>query len=391
MPTTATSRPRPASSLLRRVGSHLLGRLRALAEDIFRARRRYVLPLEGGLFIVVTLAIGLAAMNTATQLLFLVFSMMCAFWTLSALMATTSLRQVKVERAMPRLAVAGEPVTIALRAVNTKRWFDSFSLRATDHLSGGRRIGAAFFVRVPRRGVSQATYRCLFPQRGLHVFESIALATRFPFGLIERTIERRVAGELLVLPQVFAIPRPLATWRAALGEDETNRRGAGSSLYALRDYQPGESARDIHWRVSARRGRLITREYEAEERRRVSLLLDNRALWSEATARQFERGVVLAASVVAYLLEQGHQVELVTASGKVPFGEGAPHLMRVRRALATVALLDPAKASPHLPPTEADSLRMQVLYGVGQAPASDGDILRVSVDEFATELDATLG
>lgn len=386
----AAHRPVSSPRWLRKAIAHIGGRLAALYRDIVHARRRYALPMEGGLFVIVTLAIGLAAMNTATQLLFLVFSMMCAFWTLSAMMATTSLRQLKVERAIPRVAVAGEPVAVSLRAINTKRWFDSFSLRTTDHLAGNRRIGAAFFVRVPRRGSTQTTYRCVFPQRGVYQFESLSVSTRFPFGLIERTIDRRAPGELLVLPQVFAIPRPLATWRAALGEYESNRRGPGSGLYALREYQPGESARDIHWRVSARRGKLITREYEADERRRVSLLLDNRALWSEATARNFERAVVLAASVVAFLLEHGHQVEVVTASGKVPFGEGAPHLARVRRALATVAMLDPANAPPHLPPTEADSLRMEIVYGTGQQAGPDGDILRVAIDEFVADLDAAL-
>src|SRR5206468_7778196 len=50
--------------------------------------------------------------------------------------------------------------------------------------------------------------------------------------------------------------------------------GSGSELLDLRDYQPGDPPRTIAWKVSAKRDRLVTREYESEVPVRCTLFLD---------------------------------------------------------------------------------------------------------------------
>src|SRR5262249_12688064 len=52
------------------------------------------------------------------------------------------------------------------------------------------------------------------------------------------------------------------------------RPGTGSELLDLRDYLPGDPPRTIAWKVSARRDRLITKEFESEVPVRCTLFLD---------------------------------------------------------------------------------------------------------------------
>src|SRR5205807_372769 len=52
------------------------------------------------------------------------------------------------------------------------------------------------------------------------------------------------------------------------------RPGTGSELMDLRDYLPGDPPRTIAWKVSARRDRLITKEFESEVPVRCTLFLD---------------------------------------------------------------------------------------------------------------------
>jgi uncharacterized protein (DUF58 family) len=58
------------------------------------------------------------------------------------------------------------------------------------------------------------------------------------------------------------------------GSHRFRRPGSGSELLDLRDYQPGDPPRTIAWKVSARRGRLITKEFETEVPVRCTLLID---------------------------------------------------------------------------------------------------------------------
>lgn len=346
----------------------------------FRQKRSLRLPLDGLVFIVVTFAIGVAAMNTAAQLLFLVFSMMCAFWMLSAIAATVSLRRNAIMRVAPHTVVAGQPATVRLSLENRKRLFASYSLRVVDIAEGDVPVGAGFFARVPPRARETASYDVVFPRRGAARFGGFSLSTRFPFGLIEREVRWPSAHEVVVLPPLVDVTEIVRYRGIDFGDDELHAKGQGAGLYGLRPYIAGDSARDIHWRVSARMDSLMVREYESEERRRATILLDNRAPSDLPTDVEddLECAIILAGSLVADLVERGHQVELLTASGKVAFGQGRPHILRCRRALALLRR-EPAEAlPPHSHVETADSVQVDILWREHQKPAPDSHGIRVA-------------
>jgi uncharacterized protein (DUF58 family) len=80
------------------------------------------------------------------------------------------------------------------------------------------------------------------------------------------------------------------------GLRRTTRTGGGTDLLALRRYAPGDSHRLIHWKASARAGRLLVRQFAAEAgERHVLWLRTDAAGWPRA--EQFERAVSLAATL----------------------------------------------------------------------------------------------
>lgn len=362
-------------------------RLRSRLAALFATRRTYGVTRDGWAFVVVTLLIGLAALNTSAQLLFLVFALMCSFWTLSALLATHSLRGVALERDAPWTATARRPVAVRVRARNSKRAGASWSLRVVDRIEGGIAVGAAFFARVEPGETAEREYQCVFPRRGIHRFADMTVATRFPFGLIERTITRRTPREIVVLPPTVSVDHVLRSARVDLGDQEVNVKGRGAGLFGIRTYVPGEPSRDIHWRVSARTGVLMTREYETDEKRRASILLDNRIRSGagEAGRARFERAVVLAGSVAAHLLARGHQVELITAEGKISFGTGPQHLRRCLRALAIVVPSETERQGPLPHEPAADSVQIVVAHR-GDEPVQQ-DAVRLDVEQHRDVLD----
>ena len=115
-------------------------------------RREYTLSLtmEGWALVVTMSLIGLAALNTAAPLLYLLFSMMCAFFVLSALLASNTIRGLTVERRVPRLWPAQTPFRVEIFIRNSKKLTSSYSIRVSDQLERGGLMGAVFLMRYHR-------------------------------------------------------------------------------------------------------------------------------------------------------------------------------------------------------------------------------------------------
>src|SRR3989442_6729078 len=84
------------------------------------------------------------------------------------------------------------------------------------------------------------------------------------------------------------------------------RAGAGTEVFGVREYRPGDLLRRIHWRSSARHGELIVREYEPPGVRTLAIICDPTPPTREA-ADQVAR---LAASEAWDCIREGGRVVL---------------------------------------------------------------------------------
>jgi uncharacterized protein (DUF58 family) len=130
---------------------------------------------------------------------------------------------------------------------------------------------------------------------------------------------------------------------------EGSRVGHGESLYAIRAYREGESARHVDWKATAKTGSLMAREFARDEENNFCLLLDTRLERgaAERAIGQFERAVSLAASLARHFAEEGAEFELLTPRTRIPRGIGSAHLARVLRALAIVRHETAEDDAPH--------------------------------------------
>ena len=86
-----------------------------------------------------------------------------------------------------------------------------------------------------------------------------------------RSVRLRRSSRLLVLPRLGRMTNRWAHLAQAIdyGSQQAagRQRPADGEFYGLRDWQPGDSRRLIHWRTSARRGGLMVRQFEQPRRR----------------------------------------------------------------------------------------------------------------------------
>ena len=119
---------------------------------------------------------------------------------------------------------------------------------------------------------------------------------------------------------------------------EGRHLGQGESLYAIRRYQDGESARIVDWKATAKTGELMARDFARQEESKFCLILDTviHPPRKPDYLSEFEKAVSLGASLAAHFCEEGAELELLTPNEYIPKGMGTAHLYRILKSLAVV-------------------------------------------------------
>jgi uncharacterized protein (DUF58 family) len=287
---------------------------------------------EGWWFIAATLAIGLAAINTGNNLLYLIVAMLLSVMAVSGVLSEQSMRRVALRRDGPPRLFAGVPAAFTLWVCNRKRRLPSYALHVSeDHPSGGPAL-RQLFLKLGPQGRAACRYSLTFPRRGRHRLPGLRLYTRFPFGLFAKVSRPLLAEPVLVFPALHPLAPDEIPAALDPGWRDRDRRGQGASLRNLRPYRPGDDPRLLHWKTSAKAGDLMVKELEDEERPRVSLLVEDPAPGTPPDL--VERNVSFAASLAALVTRRGAQVRLLTAEGGTAFGQGPAHLDRILERLA---------------------------------------------------------
>ena len=143
---------------------------------------------------------------------------------------------------------------------------------------------------------------------------------------------------------------------------ESLYRGRGHDLYAIRDYQEGDSARHVDWKATAKAQQVKVREFTREEERRLLLVFDRRlGSPGENSLEKFEKGVTLCACLAWHFHEIDAQMQFLSDRFETPM---APAGEIIYHVLETLALIEPRIDSP-APRAPSQDLLSQVAAAPG--------------------------
>ena len=329
----------------------------------WRPPRRLSFTREGRLVVVLAVAVGFAAINTGNNLLYLLLGWLLSFIIASGVLSEATLRGLVVTRRLPPRVHAGEPFLMEVEIENTKPARASYSIEVED-LQGKTPLDKrCYFLKIPEGKVQRTSYRHTFVRRGAYTLTGYRLATKFPFALFRKSRDVDAPIDILVYPPrvPVTLPPPRATTR---GDAVASRLGRRGEFFGLREHRASDDRRDVHWKSSARTGRLLVREYEDELARHVVVAVDNAlprdvrdALADgvlvpahEAQVGAVERAIAIAASLATAYLEAGWTVGLVARGANVPAGSGRMHEARIARELALLPYADDTTPFPTTAP-----------------------------------------
>jgi uncharacterized protein (DUF58 family) len=343
-----------------------------------RPPRRLRFTREGKFFVGMTFAVGFAAINTGNNLLYIILGMMLSLILVSGILSELTLRGVHVARRVPPQIFAGRPFLMGIALQNTKRRLPSFSLEVEDLLGDRPLDKKCYFLKVPAGKTQATSYRFTFARRGVYGFHGFTLATKYPFALFRKSRDIAAPAEVIVFPRVSEVGHLTADQMAAGEGLRSHERARGDEFHGLREFRSGDDPRDIHWKVTAKLGRTMVREYEGEAVRRVVVGLDNRLPGGDDADTagpelldEMETAVELTASLARHFLERGYAVGIAARGGGVDPGAGPAQLWRLLRFLAVLRFLSAEdRVPPPVPEPDAYSVlvlhRRAGLAGVGR-------------------------
>ena len=313
--------------------------------------RRLRFTREGKVFVGITFGVGVAAVNTGNNLLYLVLGLLLSIVILSGVLSEIALRGLEFQRRLPRRAYAGSPALVEIEVHNTKRWAPSYSIEVEDRLDRRRTDKRCYFLKVSAGARQTAAYRRVAPVRGSERYLALRVATRFPFGLFEKWREVRMPEEQLVYPS----PRraPGAPSNAVVAGEQVSREERGhADIDGVRELADGDPVRDIHWPKTASAGKLIARERRREGARAVRIDVANALPEGgdvPAAKERVEEEIRRVAGIALEALRGGAAVKLVA---QVSAHEGAgvldarPGGGAADRVLSFLARLPPEPVVP---------------------------------------------
>ncbi len=265
---------------------------------------------EGMVFLGLSLFVGFAALNTGNNLLYLAFGMMLSFIVASGVMSMINLARIQVTVKPTGDAFAASASKLKFSIRNEKYLIPSYSISI--ELENEK----VFIPYLPAKKESIVGVSYLFRRRGWNKIPEARLSTRFPFGFFRKWI-RVDTGEnnVLVYPRLQNVSldyediRKNPEHRNPDQEGSSKQRsGSGEDIRSIKEYNSGDNPKLIHWKTTAKTGRVMVREIEEETENKEAVL----KFVPHKDIGLLERQISRVASAFLELRKQGFDIEFRT-------------------------------------------------------------------------------
>lgn len=266
--------------------------------------------LKPGFLVVMGVTLYLIAANSGAGWMYVVAATLGATLLVSVLTPLFNVRRFRVERHIPTTGTAGEPLDSKMEIRNEGR-FAKHLLELSDDFAEG--AGKSVVVRVEGRASESIEYTIENPRRGVYTGGGVTVESATPFGFFYGRRKTWVRSDTVIYPRTFQVaslsnlPTPESDF-SERDDSDALHRGSGGDFWGVREYRPGDPAKLVSWRRSARNlsaGRLAVLEMSQEMRPPISLALN---LDHRAPREALEMQISAAASVTLQALREGREV-----------------------------------------------------------------------------------
>jgi uncharacterized protein (DUF58 family) len=295
-------------------------------------------------YVLFALGVGAAAINTGNNLLYLILGILLSFIIISGFLSDSALWGLSTEWSPAGSLYAGQATLFDCRV--TKGGFPGVTITITSQWQGhfSRR---SYVPWVAAHHTTLAHLDFIPQKRGKLTLDYCRYATRFPFGLFEKSHLDRASSEWTVYPRLYPLPDDIPMKEGKESPATlAQRQGSGALPYMVRDYRPGDSVRHMHWKMSAKRGRWIVKEMEEESGQGDFFKIES---WPSLSADEMELFISFIASLAFSFYKKLQPVGLAMPGAFFEPPQSRQELHRLFDYLALVNPSEPVRSQTALP------------------------------------------
>ena len=310
-------------------------------------------------YLVASVVLGLAAVNTGNNALMALLGLALGSYVVSGTWSRQVLAAVEATVGLPSEIYAGHPTVVDVELANTSGFFPAYGLMIRD--PDGRRVLREFYLATRDR--RRHSVEIVFPRRGWHEIGPWRLEVLLPLGFFLKSKILFTGRRVLVYPRL--LPSSAASVRRGGGRrspDALELRGREGEVTQLRDFRDGDEVRAMHWKQTARQQRLVVVERQRATEKPVFYVVDPR-LEDPTDPYQLERFEHLVSEVATGLvrrLREGIHVGVVVGSLVVPT---VCSIRRARMLLQPLAEVKAISAAGEAPPAVDNGRTMSFRVG----------------------------
>ncbi len=217
----------------------------------------------------------LAAQTTGQRLFFHLSYILAGLPLVAFVWTLLNLYGLRIEREHASLRASVGESTRERITIENRWWLPKLWIELQDE-SDLPNHEPGFVAYLGAREATRWTTRTLCTQRGRFRLGPTRIISSDPFGLFRFSRLISGSGEIIVYPPTeeltaFRLPgAELSTGSSSL----IRAHSITPNVATIRDYQPGDSFNRIHWRSTARHGRLMVKEFELDPAADIYLVLD---------------------------------------------------------------------------------------------------------------------
>lgn len=274
---------------------------------------------------------------------------------------------------------AGQTAGVSIEARNaTGRRILPFRLEAP----AGALIVQSDVPSLPTNGVHREEFAIPTSRRGIIRIGPVSSVRGDPLGLMRREVAWTESTDLFVHPATVPLSGIASGWIRDLDGLSTNDlSSSGVELHTLREYEPGDDRRHVHWRTSVRVGTLMVRQFIDTRRWHLAVVLGT-SRREYASDDEFELAVSVAASLGVRALRDRQSVSCVAGAHEVP----AFHSTSLLDGLAGVELVNASQTVADTAIAGRHYVRDASVIAVVTGSHASIPVLRLAAEQFPTSM-----
>jgi len=208
------------------------------------------LTKAGFIYILITIFIGVAAINTGNNLLYVMVSFLLSFMLLSGWFSILNLSGLKIKFSFPEEIYAKKSTILTAILINRKKFFPSFMIEVDFEIKDKEQkyFNKIYFPLIEKQDVK--TFIFIFKNRGIHEIINIKLCSPFPFNFFLRTKRLKDNISFLVFPAPLPCEYPSTEDKKDIFGKIWDKVEGEKEFKDIKEYTPGIPKKFIAWKRS---------------------------------------------------------------------------------------------------------------------------------------------